>query len=50
MELRALRARTGTPRNGAGVIYTRGYCVQLYSNANCQNKGPSNPYTGDYQR
>ncbi len=25
------------------------YCAQFYPNANCQNKGPGNPYTGDYQ-
>ena len=27
-----------------------GYCAQFYPNANCQNKGPGNPYTGSYQR
>jgi hypothetical protein len=27
-----------------------GYCAQFYPNANCQNEGPNNPYTGDYQR
>jgi hypothetical protein len=32
------------------VIYNPGYCAQFYPNANCQNKGPGNPYTGDYQR
>jgi len=32
------------------VIYNPGYCAQYYPNANCQNKGPGNPYTGDYQR
>jgi len=32
------------------VIYNPGYCAQFYPNANCQNKGPNNPYTGDYQR
>jgi len=31
------------------VIYNPGYCAQFYPNANCQNKGPTNPYTGDYQ-
>ena len=31
------------------VIYNPGYCAQFYPNANCQNKGPNNPYTGDYQ-
>jgi hypothetical protein len=32
------------------VITNPGYCAQFYPNANCQNKGPNNPYTGDYQR
>jgi hypothetical protein len=32
------------------VISNPGYCAQFYPNANCQNKGPGNPYTGDYQR
>jgi hypothetical protein len=32
------------------VIYEPGYCAQFYPNANCQNMGPNNPYTGDYQR
>jgi hypothetical protein len=31
------------------VISEPGYCAQFYANANCQNKGPNNPYTGDYQ-
>lgn len=31
------------------VISNPGYCAQFYPNANCQNKGPRNPYTGDYQ-
>jgi hypothetical protein len=24
-----------------------GYCAFYYPNANCQNKGPGNPYTGN---
>ena len=32
------------------VIYNPGKCAQYYPNANCQNMGPGNPYTGDYQR
>src|SRR6195952_5643623 len=32
------------------VISNPGYCAQFYPNANCQNKGPGNPYTGSYQR
>jgi hypothetical protein len=31
------------------VISEPGYCAQLYPNANCQNEGPNNPNTGDYQ-
>lgn len=32
------------------VISEPGYCAFFYPNANCQNKGPGNPYTGSYQR
>jgi hypothetical protein len=32
------------------VVSNPGYCAQFYPNANCQNKGPGNPYTGSYQR
>ena len=32
------------------VIYNPGYCAQFYPYANCRNKGPNDPYTGDYQR
>jgi hypothetical protein len=35
------------------VMWEPGYCAQFYPNANCQNKGPGNPYTGSsgyYQR
>lgn len=32
------------------VIYNPGYCSQYYPNANCQNPGPGNPYTGLYHR
>ena len=28
------------------VISEPGYCAFFYPNANCQNKGPGNPYTG----
>src|ERR1700753_3298525 len=31
------------------VITNPGRCAQFYPNANCQNLGPGNPYTGDYQ-
>src|ERR1700736_4100170 len=39
-----------TPAMAQEVIYNPGYCAQFYPNANCQNKGPGNPYTGGYQR
>jgi hypothetical protein len=38
------------PAMAQQVIYNPGYCAQFYPNANCQNKGPGNPYIGDYQR
>ena len=39
-----------SPAMAQQVVYNPGYCAQFYPNANCQNKGPGNPYTGDYQR
>jgi hypothetical protein len=44
-----LSAAAATPVTAQEVIYNPGYCAQFYPNANCQNKGPNNPYTGDYQ-
>ena len=38
------------PAAAQQVISEPGYCAQFYPNANCQNKGPNNPYTGSYQR
>ena len=38
------------PAMAQEVIYNPGYCAQFYPNANCQNMGPGNPYTGSYQR
>ncbi|WP_454619741.1 hypothetical protein [Bradyrhizobium cenepequi] len=38
------------PAGAQQVIYNPGYCAQFYPNANCQNKGPGNPYTGNYQQ
>jgi hypothetical protein len=38
------------PALAQAVISEPGYCAFFYPNANCQNKGPGNPYTGDYQR
>ena len=43
-------AAAATPAKAQEVIYNPGYCAQFYPDANCQNKGPNNPYTGDYQR
>lgn len=45
-----LSALTG-PATAQQVIYEPGYCAFFYPNANCQNKGPGNPYTDpNYQR
>jgi hypothetical protein len=38
-----------TPVMAQAVISDPGYCAQYYPNANCQNLGPGNPYTGNYQ-
>ena len=45
-----LAATFAGPAMAQEVIYNPGYCAQFYPNANCQNKGPGNPYTGSYQR
>jgi hypothetical protein len=45
-----LSSALAAPVMAQEVIYNPGYCAQFYPNANCQNKGPNNPYTGDYQR
>jgi len=37
-------AMAATPVTAQEVIYNPGYCAQFYPNANCQNKGPNNPY------
>jgi hypothetical protein len=44
-----LSSALAAPATAQQVIYNPGYCAQFYPNANCQNKGPGNPYTGDYQ-
>ena len=36
------------PAMAQQVISEPGYCAFFYPNANCQNKGPGNPYTGGY--
>ena len=40
-----IAAASATPALAQAVIEDPGYCAQFYPNANCQNKGPSNPYT-----
>jgi hypothetical protein len=44
-----LSSALASPAIAQQVISNPGYCAQFYPNANCQNKGPGNPYTGDYQ-
>ena len=44
-----LASALASPVMAQQVITDPGYCAQFYPNANCQNKGPGNPYTGDYQ-
>jgi len=45
-----LSTALASPVMAQQVISNPGYCAQFYPNANCQNKGPGNPYTGSYQR
>ena len=45
-----LASALASPAMAQQVIYNPGYCAQFYPNANCQNLGPGNPYTGSYQR
>lgn len=40
-----LAVALGSHANAQAVISEPGYCAQFYPNANCQNKGPGNPYT-----
>jgi ABC-type multidrug transport system permease subunit len=47
----ALSAVAATPALAQAVISEPGYCAFFYPYANCQNKGPGNPYTDpDYPR
>jgi hypothetical protein len=39
-------AAFATPALAQAVIEDPGYCAQFYPNANCQNLGAGNPYTG----
>jgi len=46
-----LSAAIAIPVKAQPVISEPGYCAFFYPNANCQNKGPGNPYTdSNYQR
>ncbi len=46
-----LSTAIATPVLAQPVISEPGYCAFFYPNANCQNKGPGNPYTDpNYQR
>lgn len=46
-----LSTAIATPVLAQQVISEPGYCAFFYPNANCQNKGPGNPYTDpNYQR
>jgi hypothetical protein len=46
-----LSTALATPVLAQAVISEPGYCAFFYPNANCQNKGPGNPYTdSNYQR
>jgi hypothetical protein len=39
-----------TPVMAQEVITNPGRCAQFYPDANCQNLGPGNPFTGDGYR
>jgi hypothetical protein len=46
-----LSALGAAPALAQQVIQEPGYCAFFYPNANCQNKGPGNPYTDpNFQR
>jgi hypothetical protein len=46
-----LSTAIATPVLAQQVISEPGYCAFFYPNANCQNKGPGNPYTDpNFQR
>ena len=46
-----LSAAIATPVRAQQVISEPGYCAFFYPYANCQNKGPGNPYTDpNYRR
>lgn len=43
-----LTLATVAPASAQEVISEPGYCAFFYPYANCQNKGPGNPYTDPY--
>ena len=46
-----LAAISFTPAQAQAVMQEPAYCAQFYPGANCQNKGPGNPYTDpNYRR
>ena len=46
-----LMSVSALPAPAQQVISEPGYCAFFYPNANCQNKGPGNPYTDpNYRR
>jgi hypothetical protein len=45
--LAVLSGLSATPVLAQAVVQEPGYCAFFYPNANCQNKGPGNPY-GNY--
>ena len=44
-----LSSLSATPMLAKAVMTEPAYCAQFYPTANCQNKGPGNPY-GHYQQ
>jgi hypothetical protein len=42
-------AAFAAPAAAQRVVTNPGYCAQFYPNANCQNYGAGNPYTGSYR-
>jgi len=51
LALAAVLSVISIPAMAQAVISEPGYCAFFYPNANCQNKGPGNPYTdGGYYR
>ena len=51
LALAAILSVISIPAMAQAVISEPGYCAFFYPNANCQNKGPGNPYTdGGYYR